>query len=36
VLIDTKQLKIIDYINTGKIPFWIAIPNNSWIINFIF
>ena len=29
VLIDTKQLKIINYINTGKSPFWIAIPNNS-------
>jgi hypothetical protein len=23
-------LKIINYINTGKSPFWIAIPNN-WI-----
>jgi YVTN family beta-propeller protein len=29
VLIDTEQLKIINYINTGKSPFWIAIPNNS-------
>jgi len=29
VLIDTEQLKIINYINTGKSPFWIAISNNS-------
>ena len=29
ILIDTEQLKIINYISTGKSPFWIAIPNNS-------
>jgi hypothetical protein len=28
-------LKIINYINTGKSPFWIAISNNSWINLFI-
>jgi YVTN family beta-propeller protein len=29
VLIDTEQLKIINYIKTGKTPFWIAISNTS-------